>query len=106
MKRTIQLTSAVAILVGLFAIAANAQQQTAPVQETQRMSVSQLAAMLEGQGYSILEIDLERGRYDVDMIDSNGMKVEAYFDAVTGAQLPYRESRYGRDWDGDDRWDD
>jgi transcriptional regulator of met regulon len=41
------------------------------------------------------------------MIDANGMRVEAYLDAVTGAVLPYRDDdddRYERD-DDDDRRD-
>jgi uncharacterized membrane protein YkoI len=53
------------------------------------MSIAQIATMLEEQGYTVLEIELERGRYDVEMIDANGMRVEAYLDAVTGAVLPY-----------------
>ena len=40
--------------------------------------------MLEGQGYTVREIELERGRYDVEMIDGKGMKVEAYLNPVTG----------------------
>jgi hypothetical protein len=69
------------------------------------MSIAQIATMLEEQGYTVLEIELERGRYDVEMIDANGMRVEAYLDAVTGAVLPYGDDdddRYERD-DDDDR---
>lgn len=51
------------------------------------MSVSALAAQLEGQGYQILEIDRERGAWDVEMIDANGMRVEAYLDPITGEPL-------------------
>jgi uncharacterized membrane protein YkoI len=100
MKRTILFTAVLGTVVGIFALGANAQQQAAPVQDQQRMSVAQIATMLEDQGYSILEIELERGRYDVEMIDSNGMKVEAYLDPATGAVLPYRDDdRYDRDDD-------
>ncbi|WP_416881607.1 PepSY domain-containing protein [Marivita sp.] len=111
MKRTIFFTAALATAVGMFALGANAQQQTAQVQDPQRMSVAQIATMLEDQGYSVLEIELERGRYDVEMIDSNGMKVEAYLDPATGAVLPYREDddddrRDPNDDDGYDRDDD
>lgn len=107
MNRTILFTSALATAVGLFALGANAQQQTATVQDQQRMSVAQIATMLEEQGYSVLEIELERGRYDVEMIDGNGMRVEAWLDPATGAVLPYRDDDddYGRDRDGDDRHD-
>ncbi len=107
MKRTILFTAALGTAVGMFALGANAQQQTAPVQDQQRMSVAQIATMLEDQGYSVLEIELERGRYDVEMIDSNGMKVEAYLDPATGAVLPYRDDDddYRRGGDSDDRYD-
>lgn len=66
------------------------------------MSIAQIATMLEDQGYTVLEIELERGRYDVEMIDANGMRVEAYLDAATGAVLSYRED----DDDRNDRDDD
>ena len=104
MKRTILFTASLATAVGLFALGASAQDQT-QVQTQDRMSIAQIATMLEDQGYSVLEIELERGRYDVEMIDANGMRVEAYLDAVTGAVLPYRDDddRYERDDDDDDR---
>ncbi|MFK7943783.1 MAG: PepSY domain-containing protein [Paracoccaceae bacterium] len=107
MKRTILFTAALASVVGMFALEANAQQETAPVQEQQRMSVAQIATMLEDQGYTVREIELERGRYDVEMIDSKGMKVEAYLDPATGAVLPYRDDddEYRGDRDDDDRYE-
>lgn len=109
MTRTILFTSALAAAVGLFAFGANAQQQTAPVQDQQRLSIAQIAAKLESEGYSILEIDLERGRYDVEMIDGNGLRVEAYFDPVTGAVLSYHDDHFDDDHYrsryGDDRYD-
>lgn len=106
MKRTILFTASLATAVGLFALGASAQDQV-QVQTQERMSIAQIATMLEDQGYTIREIELERGRYDVEMIDANGMRVEAYLDAVTGAVLPYRDDdddRYERD-DDDDRGD-
>jgi hypothetical protein len=105
MKRTILFTASLATAVGLFALGANAQDQV-QVLTQDRMSVAQIATMLEEQGYTVREIELERGRYDVEMIDANGMRVEAYLDAVTGAVLPYRDDdddRYERDDDDDDR---
>jgi uncharacterized membrane protein YkoI len=97
MKRTILFSASLATAVALFALGANAQDQT-PAQTQERLSILQIATLLEDQGYSVLEIELERGRYDVEMIDANGMRVEAYLDAVTGAVLPYRE-------DDDDRYE-
>ena len=97
MKRTILFSASLATALGLFALGASAQDQT-PAQTQNRMSIAQIATMLEDQGYTVLEIELERGRYDVEMIDTNGMRVEAYLDATTGAVLPYRD-------DDDDRYD-
>jgi len=48
------------------------------------MSVSALAQKLEAQGYVIREIDTDYGVYEVEMIDGNGMRVEAYIHPVTG----------------------
>jgi hypothetical protein len=53
------------------------------------MSVSAVAQMLEAKGYVVREIETERGAYEVEAIDANGMRVEAYVHPVTGAILPY-----------------
>lgn len=112
MKRTILFTAALASAVGLFALGARAQDQGAPAADPAPatdpapaqapMSLAQIATMLEGQGYTLREIELERGRYDVEMIDANGMKVEAYLDAVTGQVLPYRDDDDHAGYRGDD----
>jgi|AACY02.2.fsa_nt_gi Uncharacterized conserved protein len=52
------------------------------------MSVGEVARRLESQGYVIREIDTERGAYEVEATDANGMRVEAYVHPVTGAILP------------------
>ena len=101
MTRTILFSASLATALGLFALGASAQDQ-APAQTQERMSLGQIATMLEDQGYTVLEIELERGRYDVEMIDAGGMRAEAYLDAVTGAVLPYREN----DEDGYERDDE
>jgi uncharacterized membrane protein YkoI len=110
MKRTILLTASLASAVGLFALGAQAQgaatQTQATAQAEQSMSITQIATMLEGQGYKVLEIELERGRYDVEMIDANGMRVEAYLNPVTGDVLPYRDDDDYRDDDRYERYDD
>lgn len=94
MKRTILFTASLASALGLFALGAAAQSQT-----QERMSVVQIATMFEEQGYTVLEVEFERGHYEVDMLDGKGMKVEAYLDPVTGEVLPYRDD----DYDDDDR---
>lgn len=107
MKRTVLFTASLATAIGLFALGASAQDQT-QAQTQDRMSVAQIATMLEDQGYTVREIELERGRFDVEMMDANGMRVEAYLDAVTGAVLPYRDDdeRYDDDDDHGERNDD
>src|SRR6056297_2373919 len=103
MKRTILFSASLASALGLFALGASAQDQT-PAQTQNRMSIAQIATMLEAQGYTVLEIELERGRYDVEMINADGMRVEAYLNPVTGEVLPYRDDDDYRD--RDDRDDD
>lgn len=101
MKRIIVYSASLATAIGLSALGASAQDQT-QAQTQNRMSIVQIATMLQDQGYTVREIELERGRYDVEMIDANGMRVEAYLDPVTGAVLPYRDhdvDRYERDDD-------
>jgi len=94
MKRTILFSTSLASALGLFALGATAQTQA---QTQDRMNIGQISTMLEGQGYKVLEIELERGRYDVEMLDGQGRKVETYLDPATGEVLPYRD---------DDRYDD
>jgi hypothetical protein len=105
MKRTFLFTTALAATVGVFALGASAQQQDTQAQGPQRLSIAQIATLLESQGYTVLEIELERGRYDVEMTDRNGMRVEAYLDPTSGAALPYRsdEDDDRRDRDDDER---
>ncbi|MCZ0812926.1 MAG: PepSY domain-containing protein [Pseudomonadota bacterium] len=57
------------------------------------ISIADLATRIEAKGYRIREIEIEHGVYDVEMIDANGMRVEGYFDPVTGDQV----RRYGYD---------
>jgi uncharacterized membrane protein YkoI len=113
MTRTILFTASLASAAALFVLGANAQQQGAQTepqvsqeQPQKRMSMSQIASMLEAQGYTVLEIELEHGRYDVEMTDANGMRVEAYLDPVTGAVLPYRDDDDYAGYRGHDREED
>jgi len=105
MKRNILPTASLAMAVGLFALGATAQQQEGTGAAQDYMSIAQIATMLESQGYAVREIELERGRYDVEMIDGKGMRVEAYLDPVTGEVLPYRDDDDRYD-DGHERYDD
>ncbi|MBY4893333.1 PepSY domain-containing protein [Rhodobacteraceae bacterium N5(2021)] len=110
MKRTIVFTTALASAIGLVALGAQAQgmgtQAQIPAQAADFMSIAQIATLLEGQGYTVLEIELERGRYEVEMRDANGMRVEAYLNPITGEVLPYRDDDDYRDDDRSERDDD
>lgn len=106
MTRTILFSASLASALGLFALGASAQ-SAQTIQTQERMSIGQIATMLEGQGYKVLEIELERGRYDVDMLDDKGRKIEAYLDPATGDVLPYHDDdRYDDDRYDDDDYDD
>jgi hypothetical protein len=70
------------------------------------MSIAQIATLLEGQGYTVLEIERERNRFDVEMIDADGKRVDGYVHPVTGAVLRDRDDDdYSRDDDSDARDD-
>jgi len=57
------------------------------VPRDQWMSVSQISAKLEAMGYDIREIEIEDGVYEVEAVDKNGMRVEAYVHPATGEIL-------------------
>lgn len=116
MTRTILFTTALGSALALFALGANAQQgpaqgqgmgaqqvqQQVQVQKQARiMTIAQIAAQLEEQGYTIREIELERGVYEAEMIDANGMRVKAYLNAATGQVLPYGDDEGGEYGDND-----
>lgn len=89
MKKTLLATTLIAATALGFAVnaATDGVQTTSPAPVTW-MSVSDLATKLEAQGYQVLEIEREDGRYyEVEMRDANGLKVEAYLNATTGEPL-------------------
>lgn len=57
---------------------------SASVPASEWMPVSAVAQKLEEQGYTVYEIERDRGVYDVDLVDSSGMRREAYLDPRTG----------------------
>lgn len=118
MTRTVLFTTALASAVGLFAIGAQAQQgqglglnqgagagqvqaqnqnqnQNQAQAQARALTIAEIATRLEAQGYTVREIELERGVYEVEMTDRNGMRVKAYLDAVSGNVLPYGDDDRG-----------
>ena len=81
MKRTLTVTAAALTLV---AGAAFAQSRTAPADW---MTLAELAAQVEAQGYTLIEAERDDGVYEVEMTDSQGFRVEAHLDPVTGDRL-------------------
>jgi hypothetical protein len=61
-----------------------AQAPVAAAAASDWMSVGSLANKLEAQGYTVLEVERDDGRYEVEMRDANGVKYEAKIDRSTG----------------------
>jgi hypothetical protein len=105
MTRAILLTTVAAAATLAFALTASADDGLKAITPhsdtaTAPLSIAQIATQLESEGYTVREIEMERGVYDVDLITPGGRWVEAYFDPATGASL-------GWDHDDDDyRYDD
>ena len=57
------------------------------VPRTQWLSVSEIAEKFEAMGYQIHEIEVEDGVYEIEAVDKNGMRVEAYVHPATGDVL-------------------
>ena len=89
-------------VIGLAALlAAGAASAQTAIPDTSRntprpagMSISEIVAKIEGQGYSVREIETDDGVYEVKAIDANGMRVEADLDPSTGEPI--------RGWKQDD----
>jgi uncharacterized membrane protein YkoI len=58
------------------------------------MPASEVARNLEGMGYTVREIEREDGRYEVEVTNPDGLRMEAYVDPRSGEIL---------DEEGDDR---
>ena len=48
------------------------------------MSISQIAAQVEKNGYKVLEVEMDDGQYEISAVDTKGMRVEADFNPWTG----------------------
>lgn len=92
MKKTLLATSIIAIAATAVVVNAATDKIAAPAPASVTwMPVAELVTKLETQGYQVLEIEREDGRYyEVDMRDANGFKVEAYLDPATGEPLAYK----------------
>lgn len=53
----------------------------------QWLSPSEIATRLADKGYRVVEIESDDGAYEVEMIDKNGVKIEAHVHPATGELL-------------------
>lgn len=65
--------------------AGNGNPQNAP--RAGWMSMSDIAAKVEGQGYRVLEIEIDDGAYEIKAVDAKGLRVEADLDPSTGEPI-------------------
>jgi hypothetical protein len=94
MHKTLLIATALAAVSGAAFASDDRDGRRQPLTDAPRsdwMSVSALAQSLEARGYVVREIDTERGAYEIEAVDANGMRVEAYVHPVTGEILPYME---------------
>ncbi len=91
--RTLLIASGFALAMAVSApiLASNDDRSGVDVPRDQWLSVSQIAAKLEAMGYQIREIETEDGVYEVEAVDKNGQRVEAYVHPATGEILKQEE---------------
>ena len=92
MRKTLPTAAALAAAAGAALASDHRDDRRQPLADAPRaewMSVGEVARRLEAQGYVVREIETERGAYEVEATDANGMRVEAYLHPVTGAVLPH-----------------
>lgn len=94
--RTILSTTAIAGLAAVLVAGGIASAQTVRPDDSRQapragwMSVGEIVAKIEGQGYKVHEVEIDDGAYEVKAVDANGMRVEVDLDPSTGEPL--------RDW--------
>ena len=94
MKKAIAIAVAVAPLaIAAPALASDDDDRCPDLAADQWMSIADVASKLDGMGYQIREIERERNCYEVEGVDANGARFEAYVDPATGDILPPRERR-------------
>ena len=75
--------SATIIALSLTAGAASAQTVT----QGEWLEIGELSAKLEAVGYQVREIERDDDRYEVELVDSDGVKFESKVDRTTGEIL-------------------
>jgi len=76
-------TLLLAISVSLIGVSASAAQSHSKNGEGW-MGIGALTAALEAEGYKVLEVERDDGRYEVELTDGRGIRYEAKVDRTTG----------------------
>jgi hypothetical protein len=77
--KTLLVALSVSVL-GITAVAA----QTPASQGGEWLNIGALNSKLEAQGYNVLEVERDDGRYEVELTDANGDRYEAKVDRTSG----------------------
>ena len=99
MRKSMITAAVLAISAGLGASLAFAQGTDAPAAApapaeaapSERLSLATVAARFEEQGYRVTEIELDDGVYELEGLDSQGMRVKAHVDPATGEVIRSRK---------------
>jgi hypothetical protein len=59
----------------------------------QWMSIAEVASKLSGMGYEVREIERDDNCYEVEGVDANGARFEAYVNPETGEIVPDDDDR-------------
>jgi hypothetical protein len=57
------------------------------VPKSQWLSASEVADKLRAKGYSVTEIEVDDGAYEVEMTDKSGTRIDAHVHPLTGEVL-------------------
>jgi hypothetical protein len=69
------------------ALASSDTMQGGSVPQDSWLSIGAIANKFTQMGYTVRGVEADNGRYEVEAIDRNGMRVEAYVDPMTGEIL-------------------
>ncbi|MBB4285478.1 PepSY domain-containing protein [Roseospira goensis] len=80
-------TATALTLAAVPALASSTDVQGTTAPRSAWMSVGQVANMFTSRGLDVRSVDTYRDHYEVEFIDAQGVRMEAYVDPVTGKVL-------------------
>jgi len=81
------IASVLAVAIAAAASAPAFAGQRISVPRDQWLSHAQVIDKLSGAGYRVTEIEVDDGVYEVDLVDKNGVRIEAHVHPATGEIL-------------------